>query len=181
MDALDVLTHDHRMVEQLFRDYQAAASDRQRRGVVELLVRELSKHAALEEMHLYPLARKVLPDGDREVDEHLSEHMGVKQILLELDRLGEGDQRTGELVEQLRHEVAEHIREEEGSLMPRLRQHVSQPDLDRLGRLIAQGKAGAPTRPHPSAPDHPPALTFAAPVAAAYDRLRDRLQRRPRT
>ena len=71
MDALDVLMHDHRMVEQLFRDYQASASERQRRGVVELLVRELSKHAALEEMFLYPLARKVLPDGDREVDEHL--------------------------------------------------------------------------------------------------------------
>ena len=52
MDALDVLMHDHRMVEQLFRDYEAAASDRQRRGVVELLVRELSKHAALEEMLL---------------------------------------------------------------------------------------------------------------------------------
>ncbi|MEV5175422.1 hemerythrin domain-containing protein [Streptomyces flaveolus] len=181
MDALDVLMHDHRMVEQLFRDYEAAASDRQRRGVVELLVRELSKHAALEEMLLYPLARKVLPDGDREIDEHLSEHMGVKQTLLALDRLGEGDQRTGELVAELRREVSEHIQEEEGTLMPRLREAVSQQELDRLGELIGQAKATAPTRPHPHAPDQPPALTLAAPLAAAYDRLRDRLQRRPRT
>ncbi|KOV91362.1 MULTISPECIES: hemerythrin domain-containing protein [Streptomyces] len=181
MDALDVLMHDHRMVEQLFRDYEAAASDRQRRGVVELLVRELSKHAALEEMLLYPLARKVLPDGDREIDEHLSEHMGVKQTLLALDRLGEGDQRTGELVAELRREVSEHIQEEEGTLMPRLRDAVSQQELDRLGELIGQAKATAPTRPHPHAPDQPPALTLAAPLAAAYDRLRDRLQRRPTT
>ncbi|MEV5388099.1 hemerythrin domain-containing protein [Streptomyces sp. NPDC052721] len=181
MDALDVLMHDHRMVEQLFRDYEAAASDRQRRGVVELLVRELSKHAALEEMLLYPLARKVLPDGEREIDEHLSEHMGVKQTLLSLDRLGEGDQRTGELVAELRRAVAEHIEEEEGTLMPRLREAVSQEELDRLGELIGRAKAAAPTRPHPHAPDQPPALTFAAPVAAAYDRLRDRLQRRPTT
>ncbi|KMS89107.1 MULTISPECIES: hemerythrin domain-containing protein [Streptomyces] len=181
MDALDVLMHDHRMVEQLFRDYEAAASDRQRRGVVELLVRELSKHAALEEMLLYPLARKVLPDGDREIDEHLSEHMGVKQTLLALDRLGEGDQRTGELVAELRREVSEHIQEEEGTLMPRLRDAVSQHELDRLGELIGQAKATAPTRPHPHAPDQPPALTLAAPLAAAYDRLRDRLQRRPTT
>ncbi|MET8563082.1 hemerythrin domain-containing protein [Streptomyces flaveolus] len=181
MDALDVLMHDHRMVEQLFRDYEAAASDRQRRGVVELLVRELSKHAALEEMLLYPLARKVLPDGDREIDEHLSEHMGVKQTLLALDRLGEGDQRTGELVAELRREVSEHIQEEEGTLMPRLREAVSQRELDRLGELIGQAKATAPTRPHPHAPDQPPALTLAAPLAAAYDRLRDRLQRRPTT
>ncbi|POX58479.1 cation-binding protein [Streptomyces sp. Ru62] len=181
MDALDVLMHDHRMVEQLFRDYEAAASDRQRRGVVELLVRELSKHAALEEMLLYPLARKVLPDGDREIDEHLSEHMGVKQTLLALDRLGEGDRRTGELVAELRREVSEHIQEEEGTLMPRLREAVSRQELDRLGELIGQAKATAPTRPHPHAPDQPPALTLAAPLAAAYDRLRDRLQRRPTT
>jgi hypothetical protein len=32
-----------------------------------------------------------------------------------------------------------------------------------------------------AAPDRPPALTLAAPVAAIYDRLRDRIQRRPRT
>lgn len=181
MDALDVLAHDHRMVEQLFRDYEAAASDRQRRGVVELLVRELSKHAALEEMLVYPLARKVLPDGDREVDEHLGEHMGVKRTLLALDRLGEGDRRTGELVAELRREVTEHIQEEEGTFMPRLRSAVSQEQLDQLGELIGQAKQGAPTRPHPHAPLQPPALTLAAPVAAAYDRLRDRLQRRPRT
>ncbi|MET8942817.1 hypothetical protein ABZX30_04300 [Streptomyces sp. NPDC004542] len=40
---------------------------------------------------------------------------------------------------------------------------------------------GAVARPHPHAPDHPPAPTHAGPVAAAYDRPRDRLQRRPRT
>jgi hemerythrin superfamily protein len=181
MDALEVLAHDHRVVEQLFRDYDAAASDRQRRGVVELLVRELARHAALEEMLVYPLARKVLPDGAREVDEHLNEHMAVKKTLLALDRLEEGDRRTDELVSELRREVEEHIREEEGVLMPRLRGAVSQQDLDGLGELIGRAKKGAPTRPHPNAPDTPPALTLAAPLAAAYDRLRDRLQRRPQT
>jgi hemerythrin superfamily protein len=181
MDALDVLMHDHRMVEQLFRDYHASASDRQRRGVVELLVRELSKHAALEEMLLYPLARKVLPDGDREVDEHLSEHMAVKKTLLALDRLDEGDPRADELVADLYREVEEHVREEEGTLMPRLREAVSQEELDRLGEQIARAKRGAPTRPHPHAPVQPPALTLAAPMAAAYDRFRDRVQRRPKT
>lgn len=38
-----------------------------------------------------------------------------------------------------------------------------------------------PTRPHPHAPDEPPALATAPPVAAIYDRLRDRLQGRPKT
>lgn len=181
MDALDVLAHDHRMVEQLFRDYEASASDRQRRGVVELLVRELSKHAALAEMLVCPLARKVLPDGDREVDRLLSEHMELKKTLLALDRHTEAGPRTDELVAELRRAVAEHIQEEEGTFLPLLREAVPQEDLDQLGELITQAKQGAPTRPHPHAPDQPPALTLAAPVAAAYDRLRDRLQRRPTT
>nr|WP_245981868.1 hypothetical protein [Streptomyces reniochalinae] len=43
-------------------------------------------------------------------------------------------------------------------------------------------KQTAPTRPHPGAPDHqPPGLATAAPVTAVHDRLRDRLQGRPKT
>ncbi|WNM32925.1 hemerythrin domain-containing protein [Streptomyces sp. Li-HN-5-11] len=181
MDAIELLKHDHRMVEQLFRDYHAAASDTQRRGVVELVIRELSKHAALEEMMVYPTAKKVLPDGAQRIDEHLSEHMAVKKLLLALDKLSAGDDREGELMSQLRREVDEHVREEEGGLFTQLRAHVSQQDLDELGRLLGQAKHTAPTRPHPGAPDQPPALTAIGPVAAAYDRLRDRLQGRPST
>jgi hypothetical protein len=181
MDALEVLTHDHRMVEQLFRDYHAAASDKQRRAVVELLVRELSKHAALEESMIYPLAKQVLDDGAQEIDEHLSEHMAIKKTLLALDRLPEGDERTDDLVARLRRDVEEHVREVEGEFMPRIRAAVPQEDLAELGQLLEKAKRSAPTRPHPHAPDHPPALTLAGPVAAAYDRLRDRLQGRPRT
>ncbi|MFK4150072.1 hemerythrin domain-containing protein [Streptomyces sp. NPDC004065] len=181
MDAIELLKRDHRMVEQLFRDYHAAASATQRRGVVELAVRELSRHAALEELLLYPLARKVIPDGAREVDEHLGEHMAVKKLLLALDKLPAGDEREAGLMAQLRREVDEHVREEEGELMPQLRAHVSQQDLDELGRQLDRARQSAPTRPHPGAPDHPPALAVVGPVAAAYDRFRDRLQGRPRT
>ncbi|WP_180687419.1 hemerythrin domain-containing protein [Streptomyces gossypiisoli] len=181
MDGLEVLVHDHRMVEQLFRDYYSAASPTQRRAVVELLIRELSKHAALEELMVYPLARKSLPDGERLVDEHLGEHMAVKETLADLDRLGEDDERTDELIARLRRDVEEHVREEEGEFMPRLREAVDQQRLDELGRMLMRAKQTAPTRPHPHAPDRPPMLAFAGPVAAAYDRFRDRLQRRPRT
>ncbi|WP_165984777.1 hemerythrin domain-containing protein [Streptomyces sp. YIM 98790] len=181
MDAIELLKHDHRMVEQLFRDYHAAASDTQRRGVVEILVRELSKHAALEELLVYPLARESIPDGDRLVDGHLAEHMDVKKTLLALDRLSSGDERTDALMAQLERETEEHVREEEDEFMPRLRDAVGQQALDELGRTLKEAKRTAPTRPHPHAPDQPPALALAGPVAALYDRVRDRLQGRPLT
>ena len=135
MDATEVLRHDHRVVEQLFRDYRAAASDAQRRGVVEILIRELSKHAALEEVLFYPFAAQVLADG--QVDRHLSGHRPIKELLLELDHCRAGDQAQDELMERLPSAVARHVQDDENKLMP--------------------------------------------PVAAIYDRLRDRMQGRPRT
>lgn len=180
-DAVELLKHDHRMVQQLFRDYRSAASDEQRRGVVELMVRELSRHAALEELVIYPLAKEVLPGQRAEIDDHLAENLDVKRTLTELDRLGAGDDRTDELVAELEGEIAEHVREAEGDLLPKLRDIFDQQALDELGEALEQAKHNAPTRPHPHAPNEPPALSLAAPVAAIYDRLRDRLQGRPLT
>ncbi|MBX6766128.1 MAG: hemerythrin domain-containing protein [Actinomadura rubrobrunea] len=180
MDAVDLLVHDHRRVEQLFRDYHCAASDRQRRAVVELLVRELSRHAAVEELVFYPFAERVLDDRE-EIARYRGEHLTVKRLLAELDRLSEGDERTGRLLAGLRTAVAEHVRAEEGDLMVRVRGRVGERALLALARDIRRAKERAPTRPHPAAPDRPPALTLAAPVAAVYDRVRDRMQGRPRT
>ncbi len=179
MDATEVLRHDHRVVEQLFRDYRAAESDAQRRGVVEILVRELSKHAALEEVLFYPFAAQVLADG--QVDRHLAGHRPIKELLLELDHCRAGDQAQNELMERLASAVARHVQDDENELMPQLCARADEQALHELGQEIDQGKQRAPTRPHPHAPDKPPALTLAAPVAAIYDRLRDRMQGRPRT
>lgn len=178
MDAIELLGHDHRVVEQLFRDYRAAASDAQRRAVVEILIRELSKHAALEEVLFYPFAARVLDDG--QVDRHLAGHAPIKELLLRLDRCRAGDPGQDELMERLASAVARHVRDDEDQLMPLLSERADQQALRELGHEIDQGKQSAPTRPHPHAPDTPPALALAAPVAAIYDRLRDRIQGRPR-
>lgn len=181
MDAVDLLKHDHRIAEQMFRDYQAAMSDRQRRGVVEILIRELAKHAALEELTVYPFASQQLPDGAVDIDEHLREHLAVKKTLAALDRLPEGSAEEPDLVGELQREVSEHVHEEESSFLPALRSGVSQQALDDLGRQLDRAKQLAPTRPHPGAPDRPPALAMLGPAVAAFDRLRDRMQGRPLT
>jgi hemerythrin superfamily protein len=181
MDAIELLEHDHRMVEQLFRDYPAAASDRQRRGVVEILIRELSKHAALEELTVYPFARRSLPAGTVDVDEHLAEHMAVKKTLAALDSLPVGDGGERALVGKLQREVEQHVAEEERQFFPALRGAVDQTALAELGEQLDKAKRLAPTRPHPHAPDKPPAEAVVGAIAAIYDRFRDRMQGRPQT
>jgi hemerythrin superfamily protein len=181
LDAIELLQHDHRMVEQLFRDYRSAASPDQRKGVVDILVRELSKHAAVEEELFYPLANRIVPSGAAEIEQHLRDHHAVKRVLAELDGMSPEDDRIDDLVQTLQGDVARHVEEEEGELMPKVRGHLDEQALRELGEEVERAKQRAPTRPHPAAPDRPPALTLAAPVAAIYDRLRDRIQGRPQT
>lgn len=181
MDAVDLLEHDHRMVEQLFRDYGAAATDAQRRGVVEITIRELSKHAALEELAVYPFVRRAVPGADADVDQRLEHHMAIKQMLIALDRLDVGAPEEAALVADLEAEVRVHVAEDEDDLLPALRAAVDQDALDELGSALDDAKQIAPTRPHPMAPDSPPALALAAPFVAIYDRMRDRVAGRPRT
>lgn len=180
MDAIELLEHDHRIVEQLFVDYGAAKNDEQRRGVVEILIRELSKHAALEELTVYPLARKLIP-GSVDVDEHLAEHMAVKKTLLALDKLDQGADDEKRLVEELQGEIAHHVAEEEGEFFPAFRGGLDKEALEELGAQLDEAKKLAPTRPHPNIPDQPPGEAILGAVGAIYDRLRDRLQGRPNT
>ena len=181
MDAVELLEHDHRMVEQLFRDYQSAASPTQKRGVVEIMIREVSRHAALEELMVYPLGKKVLPNGAQEIEQSLAEHMTVKRLLHELDGMKDADERSDELMTRLQRALTEHIQEEEREFFPALRDGTDEQAMRELGTKLDKAKHAAPTRPHPAAPTEPPALTLAAPLTAIYDRMRDRLQGRPKT
>ena len=181
MDVVELLEHDHRMVEQLFRDYQSAASPTQRRGVVEILICEVSRHAALEELMVYPLGKEVLRDGEQEIEEHLAEPMTVKKLLHELDGLKGTDARSDQFIIQLQNALPEHIQEEEGDFFPALREGTDEQALQELGAALETAKHTAPTGPHPAAPTGPPGLALAAPLAAIYDRMRDRLQGRPKT
>ncbi len=57
------------------------------------------------------------------------------------------------LIENVRH----HIGEEEGDLFKRVRQAVGRKELQQLGEQMQEVKKVAPRRPHPNAPDEPPA------------------------
>ncbi len=75
MDAIEVLCDDHRMVEQLFRDYQAARIDTQRRGVVEIVVSRRPSSPSVLDRHpelriLEPDMQALLVNTARDQQEH---------------------------------------------------------------------------------------------------------------
>lgn len=177
-DVIELLTSDHREVEQLFRMYEAAANDAGvARQAAENIIRELSVHAAVEEQILYPAMRKADPRETSLVDHSLEEHQQMKELLTQVDGKPADDQGVREAFGKLKSTVEDHVSEEEGKLFPSLRRHISEEELMRMGEVMAKAKSLAPTHPHPNAPDTPPGNIVAGPVAAAVDKVRDALRR----
>lgn len=175
-DVVEVLTSDHRLVDQLFHQFELASSTEayeNQRDLAQKLVRELSVHSVAEEQVLYPVMRRVLENGDRLADECLEAHAELKRLLADLDGIGPHDEGFVSGFTQLAALVREHVVEEEGLLLPQLQEAVDAEELLDLGAAVEQAKRLAPTRPQPHAPNRPPGNIVAGALAAVADNARD--------
>jgi hemerythrin superfamily protein len=180
-DVISILTTDHREVEQMFAELEKlrGTGDHDRvRDVTEKVITELVRHSVAEEAYLYPATRRLIPDGDALADREIAEHAEAEQVMKELERTDTTDPRFDELLTQLMTDIRAHIQEEENELFPQLVQHADAEELRELGSKVTAIKKVAPTRPHPSAPDTPPANKLLAPGAGLIDRVRDALSGR---
>ncbi|WP_129663765.1 hemerythrin domain-containing protein [Phytoactinopolyspora endophytica] len=175
---VDVIVQDHREVEELFKQVEAATDATDRRNLTDQIIAELVRHSVAEEQYLYPAMRQHLANGDDLVDEEISEHAEAEEVMKELESLDVADASFQEKLNALISDVRHHIEEEENEALPRLAETCPQDELIRLGEQVERAKRVAPTRPHPSAPDTPPMNKILAPGAGLIDRIRDALSGR---
>jgi hemerythrin superfamily protein len=173
-DAISVLVDDHRTVEDLFKRFEKTGDRafKTRADLVARMIRELSIHAAIEEQLFYPRVRLAGQKVEDEVLEGLEEHHVVKELLAEIEKLPPENERCEAKVTVLIENVRHHISEEEGEMFPRARKALTPAELVDLGEGLEALKTMAPTRPHPHAPDEPPA-NLANLGVAGMDRARD--------
>jgi hemerythrin superfamily protein len=181
MNGIDLIRQDHRTVDQLFQRFESTepAQAERRRELVEVIIRELSIHAAIEETVLYPEIREAVPGGKELVEEGLEEHQDAKETLNELDGMVGEDPQLEAKVRSLIGDVRHHVEEEEGEILPKLESALSSDRLQELGARLERAKESAPTRPHPLAPSTPPANLVTGPAAGLVDRVRDVVTDRP--
>ncbi len=180
-DLVDVVIQDHRDVERAFGEYEKGGlSDRQRRELVDHIITELVRHSVAEEQYLYPAARKALPNGDQIVDHEIREHAEAETVMKQLERAEPSDPEFDRLTRKLIADIRHHVEDEEADLLPLMRRSCSAEELVDLGNKIKSAKELAPTRPHPAAPDTPPANVVLDPGTGMIDRLRDALTGRKR-
>jgi hemerythrin superfamily protein len=174
VDAIVALKNDHRTVEQLFKRFEKAGdgAHRTKRAVVDSIIAELSVHASIEETVFYPAVRREVSDADSDVLEALEEHHVAKWLLSELEDLDPANERFDAKVTVLIENVRHHVKEEEEELFPTVREELGRSRLRELGAELVAAKRTAPTRPHPKAPDEPPANVIVGSAVAVMDRAR---------
>lgn len=175
MDAITLLKDDHRSLERLFKRFEQAG-DRafvEKRALVDRIIEELSRHAAIEEQLFYPVARATVPDTDDITLESLEEHHIVKWVLTELERMDPTDERFDAKVTVLIENVRHHVEEEETEFFPKVRDELGRNALGDLGDTMAKFKEVAPTHPHPTSPDTPPGNLVTGAAAGVVDHVTD--------
>jgi hemerythrin superfamily protein len=181
-DAIAVLKADHSTVEDLFARYEAAGdrAKKTKQQLVQRMIRELSVHAAIEELVFYPVVRAMSDELEKTVLESLEEHNVAKWVLSELDGMDPEAERFDAKVTVLIENVRHHVKEEERELFRDVRKAADRETLTELGAALQTAKKTAPTHPHPRSPDSPPA-NLANLVVGLVDRLRDGARDQVRT
>lgn len=138
MNPIDLVTQDHRTVEELFVRWNEEHSAE----VAEEIKAELELHTKMEEDALYPVISRYVDGGDDIVAEARDEHAQVKAAL---DRIGDS-RRAEDLEPDMRRIiqlVTHHVREEEEEVLPRLVESLPPDDFAQLEQRLTDARSRA--------------------------------------
>src|SRR3954453_16761726 len=139
-DAIQLLTQDHREVEELFEKFEKASRDGTKEKIARQICTELKIHAMIEEELFYPALRGKIDDDD--LDEAIVEHDGAKVLINDIEAGAPADHFYDAKVKVLQEEIEHHVKEEEkqdGNMFYQARR--TDVDLDALGERMAARKA----------------------------------------
>lgn len=137
--ALELLTSDHRKVEQLFQTYEDEkdGDEKTKRGLAEKICGELTVHAQVEEELFYPWLKENMDEMDK-IEEAYVEHAGAKDLIAQIQGASEVDDTYDAKVKVLSEYIKHHVKEEENEIFPEVKDQ--QEELDALGQEMAARK-----------------------------------------
>ncbi|MBI4883599.1 MAG: hemerythrin domain-containing protein [Actinobacteria bacterium] len=152
MDVIDLLERDHRMINQLAAQLEAADDPAEIRSLFLQIGQELAAHEAVEQQVLFPAFRLALATtGDDTLDRRMGEHEEVNELLAEMRILAPDGFGFTKRASALMLEVNSHFQLEEDTVFARMRAAMSTAQLAELTTRAAAAKRHAPAFPD----DHP--------------------------
>jgi hemerythrin superfamily protein len=92
MNGLELLKEDHRKAQELFEQVKTIGNERQRKQLYNKIKVELDTHTYVEEKVLYATLKKYEEFKEMAL-EAVEEHLQMKTLLREIERLSEGSER----------------------------------------------------------------------------------------
>jgi hypothetical protein len=172
---LSVLTRqqrDHVRLDELLHELEATTPSHQD-VVLRKIYRLVFPHAFAEESVLWPVLRRVLPDGPALTLRIEQEHQEVNELVTLLEQLPTDAPERAAVLDRLTAVLRADVRDEEDRLLPELQGRVSRGGLRALGLAWEAVRRVAPTRAHPVVARRPPGNAVAAVPLSVLDRARD--------
>jgi hypothetical protein len=163
---------DHMRLGGLLRRLGDAPADDQP-GLLLDIYRLVFPHAFAEEAILWPVIRRVLPDGHQLTLQVEIEHQQINELVTALETMEPGSAAHRELMSRMIELLRQDVRDEEDILLPRLQARLTPVQLRLLGVAWEVVRAIAPTRAHPIVARRPPGNILSALPLALLDRFRD--------
>lgn len=172
MSVLSRQRRDHIRLDRLLQQLGDTRPGEQ--GLVLLKIyRLVFPHAFAEESVLWPVIRRVLPDGHRLTLRVELEHQEINELVTRLELLKPGSPKHSQVLERVVELLRQDVRDEEDELLPRLQMTVSGAQLQLLGIAWEAVRRVAPTRAHPIVARRPPGNVLSALPLSLLDRTRD--------
>jgi hemerythrin-like domain-containing protein len=136
-DAIALLRADHKLVSDLFEQFEKTRSDARKAAIVAQICKELTVHTEIEEEIFYPAVKAALKDHEL-VPEANVEHASVKDLIAQV----EGKTPDGEMydarVKVMGEFVKHHVKEEQNEMFPKAKK--TKVDMVALGAQMAARK-----------------------------------------
>lgn len=146
VDAISLLREDHQKVKQLFSEIEETEDAKKLKQTFDEIMSELIVHEKIEEEIFYPAVEKRAKEKEVQdlVIESYLEHGFVDRIAAEVNKDTPGSEtwkpKAKIMKEQLEHHAFE---EEEGKLLPKVKEMFSSEELQSLGEEMMELKETA--------------------------------------
>ncbi len=138
-DAIALLKADHRAVEGLFEQYEAASGDGKKQQIAMQICMELTVHAKIEEEIFYPACEGKIEDDL--LKEAYVEHDGAKVLIAEIEAGEPSDEFYDAKLSVLSEQIGHHVGEEEMRMEGMFAQaRKAALDMDALGDQLRARK-----------------------------------------
>jgi len=133
MDAIMLLKQQHRLVEELFEEFEGCDDDSEKQEIFSEIADNLAVHASVEERHFYPAVRA--RQTEEQLEEAYDEHLEVKKLILDAMHDPDAPGFDGK-VAALKGAVEHHVKEEEEELFPKVERLLDEDAREAIGQLM---------------------------------------------